>query len=285
MADPQEELDNLRAQIQLLTQERDNARNAVPANPHGPQHVVNLKPERPPTYAGGRNESLAAWIFQMERYCQLLPVPDINRVEFAGTFLKDHAAMWWQTTYNDIESWRDFTDGLREQFQPVNTAKTARAQLDRLKQTSSVRFYNTRFRELILQIPHMHEEDRVHHYINGLKPQVAALVALRQPDSLLDAQGLADTADTIQHHHVPYQTYGSRGTGQTQHRPNYQGPAPMELDAIGKLTDTERERLRKNGGCFRCRKTGHVARNCTLTNRQHTRINAIEEDIDQSGKE
>jgi len=77
-------------------------------------------------------------------------------------------------------------------------------------------------------------------------------------------------------------------TPRFQPHPSYQTPGgvtPMDLDAIGKLTDAESEHLRKNGGCFRCRKTGHLARDCTLTNRQHPRINAIEENPEESGKE
>ena len=287
MADPQEEVDRLQDLVTRLTQERDDARNANPVapNPQGLQHVVNLKPERPPTYSGNRNESLAAWIFQMERYCELLLVPPRNRVEFAGTFLKSHSAMWWQTAYYDIEEWQDFKANLQAQFQPVNSAKTARAQLDALRQTTSVRIYNTEFRELVLQIPHMHEEDRVYQYVKGLKPNISTLVAMQQPGTLLEAQGLADTADTIQFQQFTRRNFGKQGTEQTRNRSTYRGPAPMDLDAIGKLTDGERDRLRKIGGCFRCRKTGHLAQDCTLTNRQHPRINAIEEEPEHSGKD
>jgi hypothetical protein len=131
----------------------------------------------------------------------------------------------------------------------------------------------------------MHEDDRIHAYIKGLKPAVASLVAMQQPGTLLLAQQLADTADTIQFQQLPKRTYDNRWTDRPTPRPNHQGPSPMDLDAIGRLTDTERERLRKISGCFRCRKTGHLARDCTLTNRQHPRINAIEELPEESGKE
>ena len=50
----------------------------------------------------------------------------------------------------------------------------------------------------MLQLPNMHEEDRVHAYIKGLKPSVASQVAMQQPDTLLKAQQLADTSDAIQ---------------------------------------------------------------------------------------
>jgi hypothetical protein len=60
----------------------------------------------------------------------------------------------------------------------------------------------------------------------------------------------------------------------------------MELDAISKLTPNERDRLRREGGCFRCRKKGHLARDCTLTNRTHPGIHVIEEEpSEDSGKE
>ena len=55
----------------------------------------------------------------------------------------------------------------------------------------------------MLQLPNMHEADRVHSYIKGLKPAVASLVAMQQPDTLLIAQGLADTTNTIQFQHMP----------------------------------------------------------------------------------
>jgi Zinc knuckle len=104
---------------------------------------------------------------------------------------------------------------------------------------------------------------------------------MQTPADLAAAETIAERVDAV--------TYKpqTRTSGFPQ-RPNYKSPGgvvPMELDAIGKLTDAERDRLRKNGGCFRCRKTGHLARDCTLTNRQHTRINAIEEEPEQSGKE
>jgi hypothetical protein len=42
----------------------------------------------------------------------------------------------------------------------------------------------------------------------------------------------------------------------------------MEIDVLRRrvapLTDAERDRLRKIGGCCRCRQPGHIATNCPL---------------------
>jgi hypothetical protein len=146
--------------------------------------------------------------------------------------------------------WGAFVQAIKEQFEPVHTTKTARSRLDQLKQKTSVRNYNTEFRAIMLQLPAMHEDDRIHAYIKGLKPAVASLVAMQQPGTLLLAQQLADTADTIQFQQLPKRTYDNRWNDRPTPRPNHQGPSPMDLDAIGRLTDVERERLRKIGGCF-----------------------------------
>jgi hypothetical protein len=208
-------------------------------------------------------------------------------VAFASTFLKAHAAVWWQTICEQLKAqpadthWTLFKEGLQAQFEPINAAKTARNRLDQLRQKTSVLLYNTEFRQLMLQLPHMHETDRIHAYLKGRKPQVAQQVAMHQPDTLLEAQNLADTSDTIQFQLRPRPQYQEKQNYRTD--PN--GPAPMDLDAIGKLTDTERERLRKMGGCFRCRKPGHLARDCPTSNRQSPRIYAIDTDEQESGKE
>jgi recombinational DNA repair protein RecR len=225
----------------------------------------------------------------MEQYYELCPVPENRKAIFAGSFLRNHAAMWWQTQHEQLilqpadVQWDLFKQTLQAQFQPVNSTKTARTRLDQLKQKTSVRIYNTEFRELMVQLPDMHEEDRIHTYLRGLKAHVASQVAMQQPATLLQAQGLADTADVIQFQYqarpqIPY-------TARRHTRPETQGPTPMDLDAIGKLTDAERDRLRKIGGCFRCRKTGHLARDCTLTNRTHPQIHVIDEEPDLSGKD
>ena len=272
--DPAVQLEQLRQQIAALTQQITTLtqvqapQNPVPTAPTVPVGPAP-KPERPPTFSGARQDNLGAWIFQMERYFRLCPqIPEENRTSFASTFLTGHAALWWQTICEQLEAqpedshWEHFTDGLKEQFQPINSTKSAYAQLDQLKQKTSVLFYNTEFRKLMLQLPNMHEEDRVHAYIKGLKPSVASQVAMQQPDTLLKAQQLADTSDAIQFQMHPQNFPSARPN------PRYDphGPAPMELDAISKLTNEERERLRCMGGCFCCRKPGHLARNCPLPN-------------------
>ena len=58
----------------------------------------------------------------------------------------------------------------------------------------------------------------------------------------------------------PYAAAASGAGGQA-------GPMPMEPGAthstgIKPLTEAEREQLRREGACFRCRKPGHLSKDC-----------------------
>jgi hypothetical protein len=281
----------LQAQLQQL-QEQLAAAQQQANPPQVPAPARMYKPIVPKPYAGGRNEKLEPWLFQVERYCEMAPVPAEDQVKFAGGLLEGNPASWWLAVHQDIEEkpvneqWEAFRTQIKAHFQPINTAVDARTRLDQLRQRTSVLIYNTEFREIMLLLPNMHEEDRIYAYLKGLKPAVANQVAMQQPTTLIVAQSLATTTDTIQFQHMPRRpTFNHRPVDRPTPRAEYRGPAPMDLDAIGKLTNDERERLRKNGGCFRCRKTGHLARDCTMSNRTHLRINAIDEEADESGKE
>jgi hypothetical protein len=281
-------MDQLLAMIQNL-QGQVNQAQVGPVQPPVPPQVPRIKPDRPSPFHGKKSESLEAWIFQMQQYCELAPVPDDDRIRFAATFLKDQAALWWRSYYQTINwqaaapNWDGFVTALRQQFIPVNTTISAYDRLQRLSQKTSVNVYNHEFRAIMLELPDMDQATRMHYYLEGLKDNLRPFVAMQQPADLAAAETIAERVDAVTFKPV------ARNPG---FRPNpaYRSPggtAPMELDVIGKLTPSERERLRKIGGCFRCRKPGHLARDCTMTNRRGSpQINAMEEEQpDESGKE
>jgi hypothetical protein len=78
---------------------------------------------------------------------------------------------------------------------------------------------------------------------------------MQSPADLATAETMAERVDAVMFK-PQSRTPGFRPN------PGYRSPGgatPMELDAIGKLTPAECEKLRKEGGCFRCHKTGHLA--------------------------
>src|SRR5207302_1415017 len=127
---PLEELQALQQlveQLQGRLQDQDNALQQqqvqIAAIP-GPIAPVppRIKPDRPPLFSGCKTESLEAWVFQMQQYCILAPVPEADRIQFAATFFKEQAALWWRAYYQSIDwqnaapDWDGFLMALRQQF-------------------------------------------------------------------------------------------------------------------------------------------------------------------------
>ena len=68
----------------------------------------------------------------------------------------------------------DFVAALRKRFQPVTSAETARAKLAVLQQgKSSIHDYVSAFRQLLVAVPSMGEDDRLFQFTRGLRPAIA----------------------------------------------------------------------------------------------------------------
>ncbi|KAG0195334.1 hypothetical protein BGX28_001637 [Mortierella sp. GBA30] len=143
-------------------------------------------------------------------------------------------------------------------------------------------------------------------YMNGLEPETSKEVRLRQPETMAQAVHQASIVHGILHPNGPTSVSA----------PSLPATQPMDLDAVsvlishlasltganvkvkpspslttnvaylrrplGKLTPAERERLRKIGACFRCRRKGHLAADCHATSFNNLEA---ENDDDESGKD
>ena len=121
---------NLQQQIQQLQLQVDNAAPQIPVLQNAAP-IPRIKPERPSPFTGRKSESLEAWIFQMQQFCNLAPVPEEDRIQFATTFFKDQAALWWRHYHQginweeDAPDWTEFLATLHHHFIPVNTSINA----------------------------------------------------------------------------------------------------------------------------------------------------------------
>jgi len=160
-------IQQLRDQITQLQQEVQN-QQPTQIRVQGPANQV--KPDRPSPFSGKKSKSLEGWIFQMQQYCELLPVPHDNRIAFAGTFFKDQAALWWRSYHRntnwtvDAPTWEQFLEAVRRHFTPVNTTISAYDRLQRLSQKTSVNAYNHEFRAIMLELPDMDPSSRMNYY-------------------------------------------------------------------------------------------------------------------------
>jgi hypothetical protein len=286
-------IEELRAQI-IAIQGQGSTTQAT----HPPE--FKLKPAKPNTFGGKSNESVDTWIFQIEQYFRITESPEDKKIPFAASFLTDHAATWWRHQYRNLGyhgdyGWPEFIRGLRDQFCPVDAEQQARNALYTLKQTTSVAKYIHEFQNIILDIPGMLERDKIDRFLRGLKSDLYERVALQLPTTLGEACRLANLIDTIR-----YQAKLQNNTKFLRSSPEARGPypnpiqtstrneqnngvIPMDIDVVRKpLTNTERENLRKNGGCFYCRERGHLAKNCP---KKIKVIHAVEKSDDNTKSE
>jgi hypothetical protein len=269
---------------QFITNQGNLNQQMVAAQATGPSLNINLPP-----FHGKAGENVSTWIFQVGEIFDARGILHARRLHYIAGCLKDAALHWYQnqcarTTpnapYADLQA---FITAIKDAFQPPHFQQVLRRQLKALKQAKDVQEYVFNFRNLIGQIEGMGKLDQVSHFIDGLKHATQVEVNYRAPEAIKDAIKIAVTYDTARFGLGRVQPTSSYSNSATS-RPSYPnrdngGYRPIELDAVertgpgarrlpGRLTPEQRDNLRREGRCFYCRETGHVANVCPAkTNR------------------
>lgn len=238
-----------------------------------------IKPPHPDCFAGTDDaKRVRQWIFQVDNYFNVMNEPDDRRVGYATTLLRTNGLLWWQSlTENERPAtWDTFKRGIIDYFQPLSATIVARDNLARLYQRTSVKAFVEEFKSQVLNIPDITDPEKLDKFRRGLKKDVRLHVAFANPPTFDQAVTIAEQIDEVLYSH---RSVLSRSTSSAHYdRPS--ASVPMEIGAMPparsyaqvaastpkykKLTPAEKEELRKNNGCFYCRKAGHIALQCPL---------------------
>lgn len=233
-----------------------------------------LKPPKPDHFKGSHQEmtKVRQWCFSMDCYFDAARAPASDRVPFAVTLLRDSALAWWQSleTEQRPATWDAFKDQIIAYHQPRGSIVAARDKLAALYQKTSVEQYTKDFKDLALNIPDLREEEKMDRYKRGLKHEVRLQVAFANPatfNALVDTASQIDDILFSHRNKMQHKSYYHAAAFTKGGASPHSSPSPMELGAIGytprpKLTDTQKEVMRKEGTCFYCRESGHIAVNC-----------------------
>ena len=240
-----------------------------PAQLVAPTQAANVKPPAPAKFKGMNKEPrILEWTHQAGQFLMSAGLTEtVQGVFHITNYLTEDAAVWWRLYCQRVErgevgpilNWWTLRILMLEQFTEINRLTTLRDQYDAIKQTGSVQAYVTKFQSVILELPEKSEEDRVHKFLKGLKPQVQVATRTQRPQTLIDAMKVADEADRAIYDSTPR----ARTSAIVTKKAGASGgkAEPMQLGAVS-LTPEDKLRCQQEGLCYNCMKPGHAARDC-----------------------
>jgi hypothetical protein len=130
----------------------------------------------------------------MDDYLHVAKVGRHSAVELAQSYLKGYAATWWRTVRQEEGkshgyTWEFFKDRIEAEFIPRNSDYISRCKLRDLVNATNenLRQYVRAYSELMLEVRHMHEMDRVCQFVMGLPTWAKRKLEESWPASLSEA--------------------------------------------------------------------------------------------------
>ena len=257
----------------------------TPTQPRAP--FSDVKPPRPRTFSGTKDHNvIESWVSSVNSYFALTNIQPPYIYHYLNTLFVGEAAIWFRYHYPETVAstltWDQVCQNLRSFFIPPNKDRRLQDQWAQLHQLTSVSDYIAQFCSLAMQLPTQQDSIMIHKFIRGLKSKTRMELELKDPQSLSEAFRLADRFDSIVYQQK-FNTFIDKPSVKPTVNFQYESGEPMQLDTfrtmtskvtkntskpLQRLSTEERTRLQSMGACFKCRRPGHMARECPNTSKQ-----------------
>ncbi|KAG3005102.1 hypothetical protein PC121_g18470 [Phytophthora cactorum] len=216
-------------------------------------------PTNLPKFTGKRGEDVREWLFQIENACRINNIP----IEDASTRLPGIAG--------EEHTWGIFREHVLQHFEASNYHAVLREKLQRLRQTADIESYNGEYSALIFRVEGMSTLDQVLYYANGPKPRTRSYVKLENPETLIDAMGLA-VKDEVTHFVDDAHERQSRVDKKRASASQTSGkdrPSKAKLSrGRGRFKPKSDAKRAESRTCHFCKKPGHIKVNCFAWKKQ-----------------
>lgn len=211
---------NLAAQAALaIAQERLAARR-----------VAQPKIPLPRIFDGKTGTGVVTWLDEMERqfphFEEYFATDAIKIAQSLNFMIATVRAEFKQTATAaedagaPIDTWDKFVVVMTKRYQPVESAISARNQLDVATQSGSAQAYSSHFLSLMTFINDMSAADQVHQFCRGLKQAIRVEVMRSKPKTLTDAINSAVGFEVYTRHvGAPASSSSSSSSSYRSHQP------------------------------------------------------------------
>ncbi len=153
----------------LLKMNRPDFNELVTALKGKSSKNARFQPAKPGNFDGARDRKVVdAWLVEMEDYLHVAKVGRHLAVELTQSYLKGYAATWWKTLKQEERknhgyTWEFFKESVESEFVPRDSDYILRCKLRNLVNATNdnLRQYVKAYSEVMLEIRHMHELDRM----------------------------------------------------------------------------------------------------------------------------
>jgi len=178
----------------LLKMNTPDFNELVAALKGGSSKGVEFKPTKPKNFDGGWDQKVVdVWLTEMKDYLHAAKVSRHSAVELAQSYLKGYASTWWRIVRQKEGkthgyTWEFFKERIELQFIPNNSNYISKCKLRDLVNANNdnLRQYVKAYSEFMLEIKHMHELDRVCHFVMGLPTWAKRKLKENWPASLTE---------------------------------------------------------------------------------------------------
>ncbi|THH18504.1 hypothetical protein EUX98_g8947 [Antrodiella citrinella] len=206
-----------------------------------------------------------------------------QQIGFVLSFMSEGSAAIWKEAYletifdeNNTEDFPNDVDELYTKitdfFKPINSVSTAIAAIGKLQQKGTAEQYVAEFQSLLVRTKDNHLETQRKWFLDELRPWLTSRVATNaigktkmeeyyQVAIVIDQLGKEDRGGNGSSGGSGGY-YGNRGGGNYRPRRIRASNDGPNINSNRRLSDEERTRYIREGRCFACHQTGHIANQC-----------------------